>query len=100
MSQPHFVVVGHDCQMQRRVKPFFGFRQGQPLRRLQRKPALGHELICEPVLHLDKVYLQAIGQGAGARSARAHPLPESVDEFTAAERSTRQYQGYLKPVQY
>jgi hypothetical protein len=27
-------------------------------------------------------------------------LPESIDESTAAERSTRQCQGYLRPAQY
>ena len=40
--------------------------------------------------HVDTIHLQAIGQRVGTRSARARPLPELVDEFTAAERSTRQ----------
>ena len=69
MPQPDFILVGQDRQMQRRVKPFLGFRQGQPLRRLQREPAFGHEFVCESVLHLDIVYFKQSRPTPTRRSA-------------------------------
>jgi len=75
MPQPDFILVGHHRQVNGRVKPLLRFRQRQPVRRLEREPALNEELVCHSVLHIGIGDLQAIlpypcpplrgGQGQG-----------------------------------
>ncbi len=69
-----------------------------------RTGSLGFTSFQSIFISVDFIWTEFIFKPSGrgwARAPRAlHPPPESVDEFTAAERSTRQCQGYLKPVQY
>jgi len=60
MPKPDFILVGHHRQVNGRVKPLLRFRQRQPVRRLQRQPALDEKLVCHFVLHIGIVCLQAI----------------------------------------